>query len=112
MWVFSFLNYNEISHLLIGFIDHDMAMQFMGGGIGHKATNAFTQAFACEVQNWEMNPVDNIPLEDKNEAEDLEEGVGDVVEEDYRYVINSDNENSDEEDEDDKDLGREDGDEP
>ena len=36
---------------------------------------------------------------------------GNVVEEDYTYVINSDDENSDEEDEDNKDLG-EDGEEP
>ena len=88
-----------------------MAMQFMGGGIGHKATNAFTQAFAHEAWNWEKNPV---PLEHKNEAEDLEEEVGDMVEEEYGYVINeSDNKlNSDEEDEDDENLGGEDGEEP
>jgi len=35
-----------------------------------------------------------------------------VVEEDYGYVIDSDDENSDEEDEDDEDLGGEDGEEP
>ena len=91
-----------------------MAMWYMGGGIGHKATNAFTQAFACEAQNLETNPNDNVPLEHENEAKDLEEEVGDMVEEDYGYVINeSDDElNSDEEDEDDKDLGGEDGEEP
>ena len=91
-----------------------MAMQFMGGGIGHKATNAFTQAFAHEAWNWEMNPVDNVPLEHENEAEDLEEEVGDMVEEDYGYVINKSDDklNSDEEDEDDRDLGGEDGEEP
>ena len=83
----------------------------MGGGIGHKATNAFTQAFAHEARNWEMNPVDEITIEDENEAEDWEEEAGDVVEQDYGYVIDSDDENSDEEDEDDEDLGGEDGEE-
>jgi len=39
----------------------------------------------------------------------LEEEAEDVVEEDYGYVIDSDDENSDEEDEDDEDLGGEDG---
>jgi hypothetical protein len=52
--------------------------------------NAFTQAFACEAQNWETNPVDDVPLEDKNKAQDLEEGAEDVVEEDYGHVIDSD----------------------
>ena len=89
-----------------------MAMRFMGGGIGHKATNAFTQAFAHEARNWETNPVDEITIEDENEAEDWEEEAGDVVEQDYGYVIDSDDENSDEEDEDDEDLGGEDGEEP
>ena len=27
--------------------------------------NALTQVFAHEAQNWEINPVDNVPLEDK-----------------------------------------------
>ena len=85
----------------------------MGGGVGHKATNAFTQAFAHEARNWETNPVDDVALEGENEAEDLEEEVRDVVaEEDYGYVIDSDTESSDEEEEDDKDLGGEDGEEP
>jgi len=81
----------------------------MGSGIRRKATSAFTQAFARETWNWETNPIDDVPLEDENEAEDLEEDAGDVVEEDYKYVINLDDENSDE---DDKDLGGEDGEEP
>jgi hypothetical protein len=40
------------------------------------------------------------------------EAAGDVVEEDYGYVIDSGDENSDEEEKDDKDLGEEDGEEP
>ena len=59
-----------------------------------------------------MDPVDDVPLEDENEAEDLEEEAKDVVEEDYGYVIDSNDENSDEEEEDDEDLGGEDGEEP
>ena len=89
-----------------------MAMRFMGSGVGHKATNAFTQAFAREARNWETDPIDNVPLEGENEAEDWEEEAGDVVEEDYGYVIDSGDENSDEENEDDEDLGGEDGEEP
>jgi hypothetical protein len=76
------------------------------------ATNAFTQAFAHEARIWEANPVDDVPLEDENEAEDLEEEAGDVGEEDYRYVIDSDDESSDEEEEENEDLGGEDGEEP
>ena len=72
----------------------------MGGGVGHKAMNAFTRVFAREARNWETDPIDDIPLEDENEGEDLEEEAEDVVEEDYGYVIDSDDENSDEEDED------------
>ena len=84
----------------------------MGGSVGHKAMNAFTQALAHEARNWETDPIDDVPLEGENEAEDWEEEAGDVVEEDYGYVIDLDDENSDGEDEDDEDLGGEDGEEP
>jgi len=83
----------------------------MGGGVGHKATNAFTQAFAREARNLTTNPVDEGAPEDENQAEDLE-AAGDTEEEDYGYVIESEAEESDEEDEEDEDLGGEDGEEP
>ena len=84
----------------------------MGGGIGHKATNAFTQAFAYEARNWKTDPIDDVPLEDENEAEDWEKEAEDVVKEDYGYIIDSNDKNSDKEDEDDKDLGEENREEP
>lgn len=84
----------------------------MGSSIGHKATDAFTQAFTHESWNWKTNPVDNAPLEDKKKAEDLEEEAGDMVEEDYRYVIDSNEECSDAEAKDDEEFGREDEEEP
>jgi hypothetical protein len=68
------------------FVDRDMVMRFMGGGVGHKATNAFTQVFAREARNLSADPVDNDPLEDENQEKDLE-GAGNVEEEDYGYVV-------------------------
>jgi hypothetical protein len=95
-----------------------MVMRFMGGGVGHKATNAFTQVFACEAQNLPVladpQAVDDDSLEDGNQDKDLE-GAGDAEEEDYGYVV-SDSEDLEEEgaedEEEGEDLGGEDGEEP
>jgi hypothetical protein len=97
--------------LFIRFVDRDMVMRFMGGGIGHKATNAFTQAFAREARNLSMN---DDPPDDENLGEDKDEEAGDSEVEDYGYVIESEAEqgHGDEEDAEDEDLGGEDGEEP
>ncbi|KAF8815986.1 hypothetical protein BYT27DRAFT_7185715 [Phlegmacium glaucopus] len=93
------------------FVDHDMVMRFMGGGVGHKATNAFTQAFAREAQNLSTNPeVDDDSLNslDENYGDDLEDSAGDAEEDDYGYVIDSEVEESNGEDrEEDEDIGGE-----
>lgn len=86
-------------------------MRFMGGGIGHKSTNTFTQGFADEARNISTYSVDDDPLEDENnsEGEDFEEAEG-MEEENYGYVIESEAEEGAEEEE--EDLGGEDGEEP
>ncbi len=89
-----------------------MVMRFMGGGIGHKSTNTFTQKFAHDARNFSTNSVDDDLLEDENdsEGEDFEEAEG-VEEENYGYVIESEAEEGAEEEEE-EDLGGEDGEEP
>jgi hypothetical protein len=101
-----------------------MVMRFMGGGVGHKATNVFTQVFAREARNLStnLNCIDGEPLEDENAAEDSREEAGDSDSdaeleleeelEDYGYVIESELESEDGDEEDDEDLGGEDGEEP
>ena len=107
-----------------------MVMRFMGGGVGHKATNAFTQVFACEARNLLADPVDDDSLEDGNQDKDLE-GAGNVEEEagnvekeagnvtveeedDYGYVVESESEDEGggEDDEEEDAIGGEDGEEP
>jgi hypothetical protein len=87
-----------------------MMMRYMGGGIGHKATNTFTQVFAREAQNFLTNRIDGEPQEDDARELSLREETGDSDgEEDYGYVIESESEEGDEEEE---ELGGEDGEEP
>jgi hypothetical protein len=89
-----------------------MVMRFMGGGVGHKATNDFTQVFAREAQNLSADPVDNDSLGDGNQEKDLE-GAGNAEEEDYGYVVtDSEEEEGAEDEEEEEDLGGEDGEEP
>lgn len=89
-----------------------MVMRFMGDGVGHKATNAFTQALAREAWNLSTDPVDDDPLQDENQGEGEE--ASEAEEEDYGYVSGSAEEELEggEEDEEDEDLGGEDGEEP
>jgi len=87
-----------------------MVMRFMGGGVGHKATNAFTQAFACEARNLLADPVDDDSLEDGNQDKDLV-GAGDVEEEDASDSEDLAEEGAEDEEEG-EDLGGEDGEEP
>ena len=89
----------------------------MGGGVGHKATNAFTQAFAREAHNLSADPVDDpLEVEDGNQDdEEDDEDAGCVEEEDYGYVVSdSDGEegHGGEDEEGEEDLGGEDGEEP
>jgi hypothetical protein len=88
-----------------------MVMRFMGGGVGHKATNAFTQAFAHEAWKFSMNPVIDDPLDDELGQNEGWEEVADAEEEDYGYVIDSEGEELDEDDEEDENLRGEDGEE-
>lgn len=97
-----------------------MVMRFMGGGVGHKATNAFTQVFACEARNSLADPVNasDDSLEDGNQDKGLE-GTRNVEEEEYCSVVSdseSEEEDSEEEgaedEEEEEDLGGEDGEEP
>jgi hypothetical protein len=88
-----------------------MVMRFMGGGVGHKATNASTQEFAREARNMPTNPNNDL-LQDENQGKDKDEEAGDSEEEDYGYVVESEVEEGNGEDEEDEDLGGEDGEEP
>ncbi|KAF8153903.1 hypothetical protein B0H34DRAFT_661389, partial [Crassisporium funariophilum] len=93
------------------FVDRDMVMRFMGGGIGHKATNAYTQGFAREARNFSTT---NAEAADNNTLDD-EEDVGSAKEEDYGYVSglgSADEEDIEGDEDDDEDLGGEDGKEP
>ncbi|KAF8148263.1 hypothetical protein B0H34DRAFT_668897, partial [Crassisporium funariophilum] len=101
------------------FVDRDMAMRFMGGGVGHKATNAFTGALAHEARNNGSNIDDNGHSEDPELEPDYIIPDSDDEEEDL--VDGYTSSESDPEDgngalelgeDSDEDIGGEDGEEP
>ena len=95
--------------MLARFVDRDMFMRFFGAGIGHKATNKYTEAFRKDVQvmanatQSNTDPIVDLQIPDSEEAKLAEE-------QDYGYEI--DGESEDEVENDGADLGAEDGEEP
>ncbi|PPQ89925.1 hypothetical protein CVT25_009726 [Psilocybe cyanescens] len=85
--------------------DRDMFVRYLGGGIGHVATNMYTQSL-CPA-NWIAQM--EVPVEEEGEYEEQpEEGRGSSAEEEEHSERNSDEELV----EDDKDYDGENGEEP
>jgi hypothetical protein len=93
-----------------------MFMRFFGAGVGHKATNKYTDAFrkdALAMANTTQSNTDpivgsDLQIPDSEEAQLAEE-------QDYGYEIGGDSEDDeslDELEDDGADLGAEDGEEP
>lgn len=98
-------------YILSRFVDRDMFMRFFGAGIGHKATNKYTDAFRKDVlamanatqSNTDPIVDSDLQIPDSEEAQLAEE-------QDYGYEI--DDESEDDVEDDGADLGAEDGEEP
>ena len=93
------------------FVDRDMFMRFLGGGVGHKATNALTIHLRHEVPG--NNPTSST-TDDVADYVAHYPGDEDTEEKDYGYCI--DDSDSEDEDADEgiegDDMGAEDGEEP
>jgi len=97
--------------MLARFVDRDMFMRFFGAGIGHKATNKYTETFRKDVRAManamqsNTDPIvdSDLQIPDSEEAQLAEE-------QDYGYEISGESE--DEVEDDGADLGAEDGEEP
>lgn len=90
-------------------------MRFLGGGIGHKFTNPFTELFGIDSRNAALstNARDNDWV-DEDDNMDAEDDIRAVEEQENGYLIDDDDDepNSGEDDEDETLLGPEDGEEP
>ena len=100
--------------ILSRFVDRDMFMRFFGAGIGHKATNKYTDdAFRKDVlamanatqSNTDPIVDSDLQIPDSEEAQLAEE-------QDYGYEIDGELESEDDVEDDGADLGAEDGEEP
>jgi len=91
------------------FADCDLFMRFHGGGVGHKATNSFTQLFESQGESGDASDGndDDVSEHQPGDPEEVQE----QEEEDYGYRIGSGSEGEDG-GSDDEEMGPEDGEEP
>ncbi|PPQ85538.1 hypothetical protein CVT26_012745 [Gymnopilus dilepis] len=110
------------------FVDRDMFMRFRGGGIGHKATNDYTEDMRPSFEIPTDLDTDEVEEAEELQDEDINQGEGDAERENETERENGDNEEEEEEEMDDEDwetessgseedpdedeLGGEDGEEP
>jgi len=88
-----------------------MFMRHLGGGVGHQATNHFTEIFRRDNLKPAANNSDDTVLPDENASLDDDECL-EAEEEDYGYGLVYDNDDGVSDDEATSNLGAEDGEEP
>jgi len=110
---------SDVLTLLSRFVDRDMFMRFLGGGVGHKATNPFTASMAREARGSTATANDNAAEPSANNDEnDNDAGIDsddddlEAEEMDYGYRSDTSEEDEEEEEEEEDNLGGEDGEEP
>lgn len=90
-------------------------MRFLGGGIGHRSTNSFTELFGADSRNAALSSdaLDNDDWMDEDDDVDAEDDIRVAEELENGYLIDDEDEPEiGDDDEDETLLGPEDGEEP